>query len=237
MRTRAGLIAMLVAATAVSVAPSFGSVAHATGPQYDASASFEIIDTSSGNALSATGAGPGQDPAMTIATTTGAEEQLWHIADLGGGWSRIVNDHTGTSLSTVDGGSGNGAVVHLWDYLSTYPDQHWGLRQQPDGTVQIVNQGNGNRLLSTQDASGAAGAPVQLWDFVAGRAGQNWRIVPVSSAISVDAGTRTNHIPTATSATGLEDVNHEIYGGIYSQMVFGEAFQEPPDAHGVSDMW
>ena len=26
----------------------------------------------------------------------------------------------------------------------------------------------------------------------------------------------------------IEDVNHEIYGGIYSQMVFGESFQEPP---------
>ena len=28
----------------------------------------------------------------------------------------------------------------------------------------------------------------------------------------------------------IEDVNHEIYGGLYSQMVFGEAFQEPPPA-------
>jgi hypothetical protein len=26
----------------------------------------------------------------------------------------------------------------------------------------------------------------------------------------------------------IEDVNHEIYGGLYSQMVFGESFQEPP---------
>src|SRR3974390_1692730 len=27
----------------------------------------------------------------------------------------------------------------------------------------------------------------------------------------------------------IEDVNHEIYGGIYSQMIFGESFQEPED--------
>ncbi len=26
----------------------------------------------------------------------------------------------------------------------------------------------------------------------------------------------------------LEDVNHEVYGGIYSQMLYGESFQEPP---------
>lgn len=237
VRMRAGVTAMLVTAVAVSVTSSFAGVAHAADPHYDASGSFEIVDASSGDALSAVGTGPGQDPAMTIAATTGVEDQLWHVADLGAGWSRIVNDHTGTSLSTVNGGSGNGSVVHLWDYLSTYPDQHWTLRQQADGTVQIANQGSGNRLLSTQDGSGAAGTPVQLWDPVAGRAGQNWRIVPVASTISVDAGTRTNQIPTATSATGLEDVNHEIYGGIYSQMVFGEAFQEPPDAQGVSDMW
>ena len=32
--------------------------------------------------------------------------------------------------------------------------------------------------------------------------------------------------PYATGAC-IEDVNHEIYGGIYSQMVFGESFQEP----------
>ena len=28
----------------------------------------------------------------------------------------------------------------------------------------------------------------------------------------------------------IEDVNHEIYGGIYSQMIFGESFQEPAPA-------
>jgi len=28
----------------------------------------------------------------------------------------------------------------------------------------------------------------------------------------------------------IEDVNHEIYGGLYSQMIFGESFQEPPSA-------
>jgi alpha-L-arabinofuranosidase len=38
----------------------------------------------------------------------------------------------------------------------------------------------------------------------------------------------------------LEDVNHEIYGGLYSQMIFGESFQEPPIPRGlgrVSGMW
>jgi hypothetical protein len=35
--------------------------------------------------------------------------------------------------------------------------------------------------------------------------------------------------PVSRYLTGacLEDVNHEVYGGLYSQMVFGESFQEP----------
>jgi hypothetical protein len=35
--------------------------------------------------------------------------------------------------------------------------------------------------------------------------------------------------PTNTCLKGIciEDVNHEIYGGLYSQMIFGESFQEP----------
>jgi len=37
----------------------------------------------------------------------------------------------------------------------------------------------------------------------------------------------------------IEDVNHEVYGGIYSQLIFGESFAEPPKAQspGVSGMW
>ncbi len=32
----------------------------------------------------------------------------------------------------------------------------------------------------------------------------------------------------------IEDVNHEIYGGIYSQMIFGESFQEPAPAPAIA---
>lgn len=48
--------------------------------------------------------------------------------------------------------------------------------------------------------------------------------------------------PVSPYLTGacLEDVNHEVYGGIFSQMIFSESFQEPA-ANGpfgaVSDMW
>ena len=36
----------------------------------------------------------------------------------------------------------------------------------------------------------------------------------------------------------IEDVNHELYGGIWSQMIFGESFAEPAkEVGGCSGMW
>src|SRR3954470_5147166 len=45
--------------------------------------------------------------------------------------------------------------------------------------------------------------------------------------------------PVSRYLTGacIEDVNHEIYGGIYSQMIFGESFQEPPHTEPAKGFW
>jgi len=37
----------------------------------------------------------------------------------------------------------------------------------------------------------------------------------------------SNRITRFMTGACLEDVNHEVYGGIYSQMLYGESFQEP----------
>jgi len=48
------------------------------------------------------------------------------------------------------------------------------------------------------------------------------------AAIRVDAAKTVAHVTKYMTGACLEDVNHEVYGGLYSQMVFGESFQEPP---------
>ncbi|MFO0807599.1 MAG: alpha-L-arabinofuranosidase C-terminal domain-containing protein [Gemmataceae bacterium] len=45
--------------------------------------------------------------------------------------------------------------------------------------------------------------------------------------IAVMADQPTTPISRLLTGACIEDVNHEIYGGLYSQMVFGESFQEP----------
>ncbi len=48
------------------------------------------------------------------------------------------------------------------------------------------------------------------------------------STIKVDAGKVLNRITPLMYGSCIEDVNHEIYGGLYAQMIFGESFEEPP---------
>lgn len=238
----AGLAAAVLAAT-IAAGPagadtSTGARTPATtAPTLDGTQSYQIVEPSSGDVLSALGTGPGHDPQMVIAHNTHAEDQLWHVESIGGGQYRIVDDHSAKSLSTVNGASGNGAIVHLWDYLTTFPDQHWIIQPSDDGSVTIANAGTGNRLMSTTNGATTDGTPVQLWDPVSGRAGQHWQLVAENSSVTVNTAQVTNRIAPQTSASGMEDVNHEVYGGIYSQMIFGEAFQESPDTQGVSDMW
>jgi hypothetical protein len=46
--------------------------------------------------------------------------------------------------------------------------------------------------------------------------------------IDVQADHMAGEVSRLLTGACLEDVNHEIYGGLYSQMLFGESFQEPP---------
>lgn len=50
------------------------------------------------------------------------------------------------------------------------------------------------------------------------------------TSIRVDAGQPGRPVSRYLTGACIEDVNHEVYGGIYSQMIFGESFQEPPPA-------
>ncbi len=53
--------------------------------------------------------------------------------------------------------------------------------------------------------------------------------------LKVDATRPGRLISPYLAGACIEDVNHEIYGGLYSQMIFGESFQEPPRFPGPFD--
>jgi alpha-L-arabinofuranosidase len=51
---------------------------------------------------------------------------------------------------------------------------------------------------------------------------------PAEAEIHVAADKKTGPVSRYLTGACIEDVNHEIYGALYSQMIFGESFQEPP---------
>jgi hypothetical protein len=48
------------------------------------------------------------------------------------------------------------------------------------------------------------------------------------ATITVRANVVRNTITPLMTGACIEDVNHELYGGLYAQMIFGESFEEPP---------
>ncbi|BDI32792.1 alpha-L-arabinofuranosidase [Capsulimonas corticalis] len=54
-------------------------------------------------------------------------------------------------------------------------------------------------------------------------------------AIHVDASKVVSHVTPLMTGSCIEDVNHEIYGGLYDQKIFGESFEEPAPAAKFAD--
>src|ERR1700730_4040629 len=48
------------------------------------------------------------------------------------------------------------------------------------------------------------------------------------ASLTVHADQMEHPLSPYLAGACIEDVNHEIYGGIYSPKIFGESFQEPP---------
>ena len=51
--------------------------------------------------------------------------------------------------------------------------------------------------------------------------------------ITINAAKVENPISPWLYGSCIEDVNHEIYGGIYAQLIFGESFEEPAATYGL----
>ncbi|MES2425580.1 MAG: alpha-L-arabinofuranosidase C-terminal domain-containing protein [Bacteroidota bacterium] len=52
-------------------------------------------------------------------------------------------------------------------------------------------------------------------------------VMAQNARIVVDASRVMNKIPAKLYGSCIEDVNHEIYGGLYDQRLYGESFEEP----------
>src|SRR5580658_9880233 len=70
------------------------------------------------------------------------------------------------------------------------------------------------------------GLPVLLLAFPLPGVGRDEGKTEPKATIRVDVAKSAVKVSRYLTGACIEDVNHEIYGGIYSQMLFGESFQE-----------
>jgi alpha-L-arabinofuranosidase len=122
--------------------------------------------------------------------------------------------------------------------FQSYLAIQWTLRERPSQVLKLERGCNYGRVFLP--FAGETASMKAVWNYFA-LALLVLAAVPATAA-EVALSVRADHDvgPVSRLLTGacIEDVNHEIYGGIYSQMIFGESFQEPPSpSNGVSAMW
>lgn len=63
-----------------------------------------------------------------------------------------------------------------------------------------------------------------------------WAVTSLAqNDITIDASQEENRISPYLYGSCIEDVNHEIYGGLYDQLIFGESFEEPASVMASAD--
>jgi hypothetical protein len=194
---------------------------------YDPSKSYRIVNRKSHTDLSVSHGGSANGSRVILFRPVDAEDQRWHIIDLGNGFHKLVNNHSGRVLSTVDGDSTNGTVIHIWDDLPISYDQQWAIQPVGDGLFKIANRLCG-RAVSCLNGGVNDNTAIHLWDYLGDYLDQQWQLVPVAEHVEVNANDIIANVSPYMTGLCLEDVNHEVYGGIDSQKIFGESFQEPP---------
>ena len=85
---------------------------------------------------------------------------------------------TGQVFSTLNGGSTNGTIIHIWDYLTTYGDQHWAMNPVDAGFFKITNR-TGGGAISCLDGGTDNDTTIFFWQYLGGYLDQDWSIMPV----------------------------------------------------------
>ncbi len=202
---------------------------------FDSAVSYMVINKNSGTALSVYQGGTSNNNEVDIYPFVNQPDQYWHVVDIGGGYYHLVNLKSGRLLSLTGGRTTNGTIAMVFDNVNA-SDQAWAIQAQPSGYYQLSNQRRPGGLLSIVGARTGRESRAQVFDDL-GKRDQSWSVVPVRNSITVNAINAQASLSQWMTGSGMEDVNHEIYGGIYSQMIFGESFQEPAVETGVSEMW
>ncbi|GID48684.1 xylosidase [Actinoplanes capillaceus] len=191
-RTALAAMVLLAGGGAVAVTASAASAA-----AIDTSASYVLVNRTSGKALDVYNLSTADGGRITQWTRNDQAQQQWQFVDSGSGFYRLRSKHSGKvldvyNLSTADGG----AIVQWTDNNTT--NQQFKI-EDVDGYIQLINRNSG-KAVEVQGASTADGANIVQYSDWNG-ANQQWQLVRIGGS-TPSTGTFTNPVVWQDFADG-----------------------------------
>lgn len=134
---------------------------------------YKLVNVNSGKALGVLGADLLDGQNVVQWTDNGSADQLWHVTDVGSGYSTLLDKNSGRALGILAASTSSGASAVQW-VQNSGNDQQWQV-VAVGSNYKLVNRNSGLALgvSGTATTDGAqivqqayTGASSQLWSLV-----------------------------------------------------------------------
>ena len=138
---------------------------------------YKLVNVNSGKALGVLGADLLDGQNVVQWTDNGSADQLWHVTDVGSGYSTLLDKNSGRALGVLAASTSSGASAVQW-VQNSGNDQQWQV-VAVGSSYKLVNRNSG-LALSVSGAATTDGAQIVQQAYT-GASSQLWSLVLVSS--------------------------------------------------------
>jgi len=138
---------------------------------------YKLVNVNSGKALGVLGADLLDGQNVVQWTDNGSADQLWHVTDVGSGYSTLLDKNSGRALGILAASTSSGANAVQW-VQNSGNDQQWQV-VAVGSNYKLVNRNSG-LALSVSGAATSDGAQIVQQAYT-GASSQLWSLVLVSS--------------------------------------------------------
>ena len=193
----AGTYAVSITGTGLySGKKSIGNMVIYAKPNIDTSFACKISSVSDGKlVLDASGKTPKVGSNVSIWTSNGGNNQVWHLeADDNGYYTIKSAANTGYVLDASGASPKNGANISVWTN-NKGNNQKW-ILVESGGSYTLINAANNSLVLDASGATPKSGANVTAWSNNGGK-NQKWTITPMND-LSLASTSATGMVRNAT---------------------------------------